>query len=233
MSFKLNTAEILGTCSNHVLEIEQGIFVHAEMANSFNNLQQEAKLAGLDICIASGFRNFERQLQIWNAKFNGLRPILDRQQRSIDTSSLSEWEIVQAILTYSALPGTSRHHWGTDIDIYDKNAVPSNYQLQLVPSEYHQGPFNALSNWIIKNSHKFGFYLPYQSNNTGVAPEPWHISYQPLSSMYQDRLKQDPQCLIDCLSQSNIAGKQSILENLEYILTHYVFNISSSNGINL
>jgi len=228
MSLKLNTTEILGTCSSHVVEIEQGIFVHAHMADKFKQLQQQGKLAGFDICIASGFRNFARQLAIWNAKFTGQRAVLDRQQKPIDMTALTEWEKVQAILTYSALPGTSRHHWGTDIDIYDKNAVPADYQLQLVPNEYTHGPFKALSLWLAEHSQEFGFYLPYQSDNAGVAPEPWHLSYSPLSSNYQDALQQNPQILRDCLKQTDIAGKQAIIDNLEYIFSHYVFNISAA-----
>ena len=226
MPLTLNSKEVLGTCSSHVVEIELGIFVHAKMADSFKQMQQQGKLAGFDICIASGFRNFERQLAIWNAKFNHLRPVLNRQQQAIDMTNLTEWEKVQAILTYSALPGTSRHHWGTDIDIYDKNAVPADYQLQLIPSEYTHGPFKELSLWLTENSQKFGFYLPYQSDNAGIAPEPWHLSYQPLSSLYQDALQQNPQMLIDCLKQSDIGAKQAIIDNLEHIFNHYVFNIT-------
>ena len=231
MSLQINAKEVLGTCSSHVIEIEQGVFLHAKMAESFKLFKQSAAQVGFDICIASGFRNFERQLAIWNAKFTNLRPVLDRNQNPIDMTELTEWEKVQAILTYSALPGTSRHHWGTDIDIYDRNAVPADYQLQLVPSEYTHGPFKALSLWLTENTHKYGFYLPYQSNNAGVAPEPWHLSYTPISSKYQDALQQNPQILIECLKQSDIAGQQAIIDNLEYILSHYVFNISASMNV--
>lgn len=233
MPFKLTKEQTLGTTDQHVVELSQvlsrGTFVHREMADAFLLLQQEAKQAGFDICIASGFRNFERQLAIWNAKFNNLRPVLDRQQQVIDMTNLTDWEKAQAILTYSALPGTSRHHWGTDIDIYDKNAVPADYQLQLVPSEYTSGPFIQLSKWIMANSAKFGFYLPYQNDNAGVAPEPWHLSYQPLSSQYQSMLQQNPQWLIDYLSTSDIGGKQAIIDNIEQILSHYVFNITPAD----
>jgi LAS superfamily LD-carboxypeptidase LdcB len=233
MPFKLTKEQTLGTTDQHVVELSQvlsrGTFVHREMADAFLLLQQEAKQAGFDICIASGFRNFERQLAIWNAKFNNLRPVLDRQQQVIDMTNLTDWEKVQAILTYSALPGTSRHHWGTDIDIYDKNAVPADYQLQLVPSEYTSGPFIQLSKWIMANSTKFGFYLPYQNDNAGVAPEPWHLSYQPLSLQYQSMLQQNPQWLIDYLSTSDIGGKQAIIDNIEQILSHYVFNITPAD----
>jgi LAS superfamily LD-carboxypeptidase LdcB len=230
MPVTLNNAEVLGTCSSHIVEIEQGIFVHTQMAESFKQLKKKGKLFGFDICIASGFRSFERQLAIWNAKFTAQRPVLNRQQVPIDMSVLTEWEKVQAILTYSALPGTSRHHWGTDIDIYDRNAVPADYQLQLVSSEYTHGPFKDLSLWLTENIHEFGFYLPYQSDNAGVAPEPWHLSYTPISSTYQDALQQNPQILIECLKQSDIAGQQAIIDNLEYILSHYVFNITHSKG---
>jgi len=52
-----------------------------------------------------------RQAEIWNAKAAGLRPVLDANEQPIDTGTLSERELVFAILRWSALPGASRHHW--------------------------------------------------------------------------------------------------------------------------
>ncbi|CAM5189250.1 M15 family metallopeptidase [Alishewanella longhuensis] len=89
-------------------------------------------------------------------------------------------------MLYSALPGASRHHWGTELDIYDAAAVPADYQPQLLPAEYASGgPFYKLAWWLECHAAEYGFFLPYKRYQGGVAAEPWHISYQPLAKPYQ------------------------------------------------
>ena len=90
---------------------------------------------GFDLRICSSFRSFERQLAIWNNKASGLRPVLDDSGAEININQLGEWQQAQAILRWSALPGASRHHWGTDFDIYDASAIDSDYRIQLTPEE--------------------------------------------------------------------------------------------------
>jgi hypothetical protein len=51
-------------------------------------------------------------------------PLLDAHNQPLDALQLGETERLHAILHWSALPGTSRHHWGTDLDIYDPTACP-------------------------------------------------------------------------------------------------------------
>ncbi len=230
----------LGIHDHHIVDLATAlavttpVFVHQDMAEGFLSLHQAAKAEGLDICIASGFRNFERQLAIWNAKFEGLRSVYDKQQRIIDMDKLDDWQKVQAILTYSALPGTSRHHWGTDIDVYDRNAIEQGYQLQLTPEEYTTGPFRRLSDWLTENSKTYQFFLPYQRQDAGIAHEPWHLSYQPVAMQFEQTLQQNPSWLTDHLATTEIAGKQAIIEHIEVIFSHYVFNISKFNqGANL
>jgi len=43
---------------------------------------------------------------------------------------------VRAILHWSALPGASRHHWGTEIDVIDRAALADGRKAQLIPAEY-------------------------------------------------------------------------------------------------
>ena len=43
---------------------------------------------------------------------------------------------VETILLWSALPGASRHHWGSDIDVADGHVMARGYQPQLVVGEY-------------------------------------------------------------------------------------------------
>ena len=53
------------------------------------------------------------------------RPLLDANNQPLDALQLGETERLHAILHWSALPGTSRHHWGTDLDIYDPDCLPA------------------------------------------------------------------------------------------------------------
>ena len=59
---------------------------------AFDQLAREAAKSGINLMLASGFRSFERQLLIWNAKANGERPVLDGRsdQHSVFAGSLIE-----------------------------------------------------------------------------------------------------------------------------------------------
>ena len=106
---------------------------------------QSPAAVGFDLRVASGFRSFDRQLAIWNGKAAGSRPIHDDVGLPIDRGALGEDELIAAILRFSALPGASRHHWGSDMDVYDAAAVPEGYAVQLSPAEVaDDGPFGAL-----------------------------------------------------------------------------------------
>ena len=101
-------------------------------------------------------------------------------------------ERVDAILWWSALPGASRHHWGTDFDVMDARAMPAGYKLQVVPAEYLAGgPFHRLTTWLDAHMHAFGFFRPYTTDRGGVSPEPWHLSYAPVAQRAQAALSVD------------------------------------------
>ena len=159
---------------------------------AFQRLQNRAKQAGFDLVIASAHRGFERQLTIWNAKAAGQRPVLDDDDNPIDINNLNDWEQVQAILRWSALPGASRHHWGTDMDIYDKAAVADDYTVELTAAEVAVDvPFGPMHQWLdqqIANGSAEGFFRPYDIDRGGVAPERWHLSYFPLAEKFQQNM---------------------------------------------
>jgi len=90
----------------------------------FAALRRAARHAGLELVAVSGFRDFDRQLEIWNAKYAGTRPVLDAAGALLDMAVLEPAQRIDAILRWSALPGASRHHWGTDFDLIDAGAVP-------------------------------------------------------------------------------------------------------------
>jgi LAS superfamily LD-carboxypeptidase LdcB len=128
------TAVLTGEAERHLCTPADarslGARVHQEVVDPFRSLTQEASAAGFDIRIFSGFRSFEHQLSIWNRKVSGKLPVLDSNAVPLDVEALSERELVLAILRWSALPGASRHHWGTDLDVYDAAATPEGYEIE-------------------------------------------------------------------------------------------------------
>ena len=63
--------ELLGQTEQHLHYIDERVAIHKDMLPAFTALSTAAKLAGIELTIASGFRSFERQLKIWNNKFGG------------------------------------------------------------------------------------------------------------------------------------------------------------------
>lgn len=198
--------------------------LHHGAVAAFERLQQAARSAGFDMAIASSFRSFDRQLLIWNEKAAGRRPLYDEQGQALVFEQLSPWQLTQAILRWSALPGASRHHWGTDLDIYDRAAVPEDYTLQLTPAEVTgQGPFTPLHDWLdqqFKNDQGEGFFRPYDCDRGGVAPERWHLSYAPLAIDYQQQLSLVR--LSEFLDGQQLALKELVLEHIEEIYHRYI-----------
>ncbi|WP_421260492.1 M15 family metallopeptidase [Aeromonas sp. 600774] len=215
--------QLLGLDESHLMLVGQGPHrLTAATAAVFNDMQVAAAHAGFNLQPASSWRSFDRQLAIWNGKWRGERPLLDANSQPIDALQLSDEARLHAILRWSALPGTSRHHWGTDLDIYDPDCLPADTKLALEPWEYEAGGWFAdLSEWLNDHMSDFGFFLPYAKPvgaGSGVAYEPWHISFGPES--HAQRL--DPTTLALCLQQADIEGKATILANLDEILDRYV-----------
>ncbi len=210
-----------GVDSTHIDFESVGQPIHHELCAPWLHLKAAAADAGLNLCIASGYRSFQRQLTIWNNKASGLRPVLDEAGRPVDWSLLRDREKLFAILRWSALPGASRHHFGSDIDIYDPSLLPPGCRLQLTREE-SSGPLAPLHRWLdgYLASSQCGFFRPYSSEQFGVAPEPWHLSYAPLARQFQGALTLD--ALAELLEGTDILLKPDILANLPEIFERYV-----------
>lgn len=150
-----------------------------EAAIAFEQMKSAAKADGITLKVVSSYRNYAHQSRIWERKYkrfleNGLSP----------TSTISK------IIEYSTIPGTSRHHWGTDLDIIDGKPKVSGDVL--VPSKFHgTGPFCAMKEWMEANANTYGFYLVYTDIDTrkGFKYEPWHYSYAPIAIPYLKEYK--------------------------------------------
>ena len=229
-------ADILtGLTDRHLVDVavsqnslnQKSILVHQKVLKPFLDLKGQAEKQGFDLCICSGFRSFERQSLIWNEKLLGARPVMDELGERINLTELDPWQQIQAVLRWSALPGTSRHHWGSDFDVYDANAMPEGYQVQLTVSECEgEGIFAPMHEWLnsvlIKGQQRSkGFYRPYAIDRGGVSPEPWHISYAPIANSYAQQLTTEmiKQQLLDNLE---LVSLDTVLKYLDEIIRRFV-----------
>ncbi|WP_404340328.1 M15 family metallopeptidase [Pseudoalteromonas mariniglutinosa] len=213
-----------GSSSTHLCKL-QNQQLHRHIVADFLALQTAASKAGFTLSIASSFRDFDRQRTIWNAKFNQQRPVFDLNQQVVDLSRLTELQKCHAIMLYSALPGASRHHFGTDLDVFDQAAIATDYKLQLTTDEYQgDGPFKAMTAWLDSHLVKFGFYRPYHHYLGGVAAEPWHISHIKQSTLMLNSLTLN--ALFERIECSDVAGKATILQHLPALYKRFVINVN-------
>jgi LAS superfamily LD-carboxypeptidase LdcB len=221
----MNELELTGQARTHVVDLsEPHCALHYEAVASFLAMRDAAKRHGIDLTPRSSFRDFQAQIGIWNRKWAGERPIYDRQGALLDRRQLSDTEALDAILCWSAIPGGSRHHWGSDVDVIDAAAVPRGYNVELLPSEYaNDGMFARLTQWLDANMRRFGFYRPYHTDRGGVRPEPWHLSYAPVSQAALESLSLS--MLRRVLDASNIAGKPQVLARLPEIYTRFMLAV--------
>ncbi len=147
------------------------INLRKEAYEAFVDMKEAASKEGIDIAVVSSFRSFERQEAIFEGKFerfteDGMEPL----------------EAIDKIIEYSTIPGTSRHHWGTDVDLID-GSVKAEGDV-LVPEKFEEGgPYEKFKKWMDEHSEEYGFYLVYTNvpKRRGFKYEPWHYSYAPLS----------------------------------------------------
>lgn len=227
----MTTAALTGQSKQHLCSAGDtellGTHIHSDVVQPFLQLRDEARRAGFDLAILSGFRDFQRQLEIWNRKATGQQPVLDSNAEPIVIERLSEKDLAFAILRWSALPGASRHHWGTDLDVFDAAAKPEGYDIELIPEEVNSGGmFGPLHDWLderIAAHASFGFFRPYDRDRGGVAPERWHLSCAPVASSYEDLLTTD--VIRATIRQADIALKQVVLEHVDEIYQRFVINV--------
>lgn len=217
----ITPAMLTGHSRAHLAPLSANHWMQPAAVSAFLHMQQAAKKAGFDLQPVSTFRDFERQLTIWNSKFRGERPLLDHQSQPIDALQLPVAQCCEAILRWSALPGASRHHWGSDLDVYDPTLLPAGQRLQLAPWEYETGGyFASLNQWLTDSIAEFGFYRPFNEDRGGVAVEPWHLSYRPLAQEAEGLLT--PECLLAAWQGQDVAGVDWLKGHLAALFSRFI-----------
>lgn len=226
---KSNFELLTGRESRDLLKHE-GHLVHKEALSAFNKLKKVAlSEANIDLDIISSFRSYDRQKIIWNKKVSGERKVFNSNEVEIDLTTLSSpSEVIDAITRFSAIPGASRHHWGTDIDVFDNTACKKS-EVQLQPSEYSEcGIFSTLDKWLtekIKAGESFGFYRPYETDLGGIHPEAWHLSFAPISHELQETYTLD--IFTKNLELSDFQLAQDIRRTASKYYQKLLFNVNS------
>ena len=212
-SFLISKEILLGkfnpaTDSNFVLIPEhmasnKSMYCHRKTFQAYLAMRDSALRDGITLTIVSATRNFDRQKQIWDRKWNS-----NNAQLKDTTADICK---VRSIMRYSSMPGTSRHHWGTDLDF-----------ISVEPDYWTHGEGLRIYKWLSLNAHKFGFFQPYTADlaRTGYAEERWHWSYAPLSKPYLEAYRQK----ITAEDISGFSGSY-LVDSLGIIQSH-VFGIS-------
>jgi len=134
-------------------------------ADALARMQAAAARDGITLRVISATRTFADQKRIWERKWKALAEP-DEAQRALQ------------IMRYSSMPGTSRHHWGTDVDL---NSLSPRWFTDTAEGR-------KVYDWLTRHAAEHGFCQPYTAKGegraTGYAEEKWHWSYQPLASAF-------------------------------------------------
>lgn len=190
-----------------------GLYLRKDAYAAFLRMHAAAKTKDINLVIRSATRNFEYQKGIWERKWTGVTKIENGKDASIAYPKPTDRAL--AILRYSSMPGTSRHHWGTDIDL---NSFDNDW--------FAQGEGLILYNWLVEYGSSFGFCQPYTPKGTarphGYEEEKWHWSYTPVSSqlttLAESALKNE--------MISGFAGSETALEI--DVVQKYVLGVSEA-----
>lgn len=192
-----------------------GYQIRKDAYDAFISMKNAALKDNISIQVVSSYRNFAHQNRIWERKY-----------KSFTQQGLTPEKAIQKIIEYSTIPGTSRHHWGTDMDLIDSNvAQPKNV---LSPSHFEgQGCYVNFKKWMDDHSRDHGFYLVYTDtpDRKGFKYEPWHYSYKPLSCDYLNDYRKLN--LKDILSKEALLGREYLTDS--FLETYHAENILDIN----
>ncbi len=174
---------------------------------AFSRMYQDAKKEGVDLKIMSASRTFEEQQWIWEDKWKKNKQVYPTEEGR-----------ATFIMQFSAMPGTSRHHWGTEIDL---NSTSESY--------FETAYGKKVYAWLQLNACNYGFCQTYDlmglARDKGYQEEKWHWSYFPLSNPFLVKYR-------ETVTYSHIKGFSGAetAEPLE-VIANYVLSVSTDCGL--
>ena len=153
------------------------VWGHKDAVDAFVRMAEDAEQTGYKLKIVSAFRSFEDQKKIWEDKWTGKTLVGGKK---LNNSIPDPAARAKKILEFSSMPGTSRHHWGTDFDF---NSLENSYFT-------NNKDGRRIYDWLVNHAANYGFCQVYTSKKgegarpTGYEEEKWHWSYAPVASWY-------------------------------------------------
>ena len=177
-----------------------GMWLRKEAFEAFKKMSEAAQKQGISLQIISATRTFGQQKAIWEGKWTRFAK---------DAPAPKDRAL--KILEYSSMPGSSRHHWGTDMDLNELN------NAAFEPG----GKYQKVYTWLTAHAQEYGFGQPYTAGrSTGYHEEKWHWSYLPLSRPLLAQYRQR-------LSENDVTGFQGAETATEIgIVKNYVLGIN-------
>lgn len=209
-----STAELMG--KEKIALFGKDINLRESAHDAFLEMKKAAYSDGFNITIVSSYRDFAHQESIWERKY---------LQYTAD-EGMPPMQAIDKIIAYSTIPGTSRHHWGTDIDIID--GYPRTSGDVLDPIKFGEGgPFTNFKKWLDENSKRFHFYLVYTNSpkRRGFKYEPWHYSYAPIAIDMLGAFRKKN--IMQLIQKEEIAGSEHFTSG--FLRTYITDNILDIN----
>ncbi len=191
---------------------QSGLRLRADAYAAFVEMYTAALKDGVTLRIISATRNFDRQKQIWEKKWTGQTLV----EGGINLTEAEPDPVLRAkrILRYSSMPGTSRHHWGTDIDL---NHLENDW--------FARGEGLKIYTWLAEHASSFGFCQPYSPKGEdrpfGYEEEKWHWSWMPVARS----LTQQAATLLKDEDVRGFLGDQTAVDI--GVVEHYILGVSS------
>ncbi|MFN4215935.1 MAG: M15 family metallopeptidase [Brevinematales bacterium] len=175
-------------------------YLRREAYNALTAMTEAAKKEGISLVVVSAFRSFDDQKRIWETKW-----------KRFASSHPDPMKRCLTILRYSSAPGTSRHHWGTDVDLVSIN-----------PNFFKTKQGQRILAWLETHAPSYGFerpYTPLSQRTGGYEEEPWHWSYRLLATNYLS-------LYINTITPEDITGFSGSDSLKEVDLFSYILGIS-------
>lgn len=159
-----------------------GLYMRKDAYAAFQKMHDVAMKDGVTLTIRSAARNFANQKRIWEGKWSGSRKL----SGNVNAAKKYPRTVPRAlkILEFSSMPSTSRHHWGTDIDLNNFN------------NEYFtKGRGLKEYEWLTTHANEYGYCQVYTdksvSGREGYNEEKWHWSYLPISKQLTELARRE------------------------------------------
>lgn len=180
-------------------------FIQKRTLQAYLAMREAALADGVRLTATSASRNFWVQRYIWEQKW----------QKSSVAAGPGR---AKSILKYNSMCGTSRHHWGTELDF---NSPKLEYWNSIEGKKVYK--------WLCENAHKFGFYQPYTEKGAlgsglrehGYNEEKWHWSYFPLANIYMQKYRE----LITEKDLNGFLGEKYVTDL--NVIEEYVFGVAT------